>query len=159
MAAEFVVAGRRELPPGTVHWEFVLQSSEGGVWVYESGVAYDAAGQASVKAQAAAVVGWEPRSVVLVRKAWDLAQVVAEELATVVDGAVFCDVDNEVFFDARGTIVPVDSRDELEKRLANAFNNPQPFFDRWQREERERFAAKVAADSETKAANDWSDLD
>jgi hypothetical protein len=159
MAAEYIVAGRCGLPPGETPWELDIQSSEGGLAIYEPAARYDAAGQAGVAANTAAVVGWTPRSIVFVRKAWELARVVAEELAIAIDGAVFCDADLEIIFDARGTSVPVASRRELEERLLRAFRSPQPFFDRWEREERERFAAEKASDPAAAAANDWSDVD
>ncbi|MBK8015176.1 MAG: hypothetical protein IPK13_28030 [Deltaproteobacteria bacterium] len=47
-------------------------------------------------------------------------------------------MDNEVFFDAIGHAQPVGSILELEARLKGAFDNPQPFFDRWEKEEKAR---------------------
>ncbi|MGI5863337.1 MAG: hypothetical protein ACOX6T_14950 [Myxococcales bacterium] len=151
MAAEFIVAGRVELPERTTPWEHTIDSEQGGVLVYEASAYYDAAGREELSAQVAEVVGWEPKSIVLVRKAWDLARVVAEEL----EGAVFCDVDEEVVFDAAGKGSPADSLESLQDRLESAFGNPQPFFDRWKREEQERQQADPASSD----ANDWSDVE
>jgi hypothetical protein len=148
MPAEFIVVGRRALPPGEKPWELVVRSAEGTAELDEAAARYEGAGLASVFEHAAGIVGWLPRSLVFVRKAWDLAQVAAEELALALDGAVFCDVDGAVLFEARGAGEPVASRQELAARLQQAFDHPQPFFERWRREEREREAQVAAANGE-----------
>lgn len=125
-----------------------LQNDEGGVVIYEAEASGD------VEARAREVVGWTPEAIVFVRKAWDLAQVVAEELAVAIEGAVFCDVDDQVFFDAAGDARPAASLPELEARLKNAFENPEPFFERWEKEAK----ARQEGDPAVAADNDWSDL-
>ena len=152
MAAEFVIAGRRELPSRDQPWELEIENAQGGVSVREAAAAYDENDVVDVIRNVGEVVGWRPATLVFVRKAWELAQVVAEELATAVEGAVFCDVDGKVFFDAQGKARPAGSVRELEGRLRTAFDNPQPFFDRWEKEERAGFKPDAEAD-------DWSDVE
>jgi hypothetical protein len=159
MAAEFVIAGRLALPSRDKHWELEIENEEGGIDVYEASVRYDEDGCKQIEAQVTEIVGWAPRSIVFVRKAWELAQVVAEELATALEGAVYCDVDNEVFFDTAGKARPATTIPALEERLRQAFNNPQRFFDRWQREEQARFNRELGRDPSLVADNDWSDVD
>jgi hypothetical protein len=90
---------------------------------------------------------------VLVRKAWDLGRVAAEELASALEGVVFCDADGEVLFDAVGKAVLAASLQDLEDRLKHAFNHPEPFFKRWAEQEQ-----RLAKDPAAAAANDWSDV-
>jgi len=146
MAAEFIVAGRLPLPSHSEPWTCVLQNDEGGVEVYECSVAYE--DPARVATEVGKIVGWQPQSVVMVRKAWDLGRVVAEELTKALQGAVFCDVDDEVFFDAKDQSKPVSSLTELDSRLHHAFMHPEPFFARWEQDEQ-------SLDAEDE---DWSDL-
>lgn len=158
MAAEFIVAGRIELPPGDGVWDYVLKNDEGGLEVYEAAARYDSATLAEQSKWVADVVGWAPRSIVFVRKAWELGQVVAEELARALDGIVFCDVDGVVFFDGHDQPAPAASRRALEDRLAHSFNNPQSFFARQDSAEKARFEAELNTDPATADANDWSDI-
>lgn len=152
MGSEFVIAGRRELPPRAQPWVLELENEEGGIEVYEAAARYKAVGDFFKDVQD--TVGWMPRSVVLVRQAWELGQVAAEELASALEGAVFCDVDGEVFFDAAGKATPAASIQDLNHRLRHAFNHPEPFFKRWVEEEKRRLANDPAAAS----ASDWSDV-
>jgi hypothetical protein len=147
MAAEFIVAGRVPLPAHSEPWEYVLQNDEGGLEIYESAVAYE--DPARVAEEVGKVVGWQPQSVGMIRKAWELGRVVAEELASALQGAVFCDVDDDVFFDAKDQPKPVSSMAELESRLHHSFMHPEPFFARWDAQDKEDFVPDQEAE-------DWS---
>ncbi len=148
MAAEFVVLGRHPLPAGDAPWELAIEGESGGVDVYEAVLRYDLA---EVQRRYADALGWAPVSIVFVRKAWERAQVVAEELASAIEGAVVCDVDDEVIFDARGNRTPASSRSELAARLERAFAHPEPFFERWRAEESRQSVAGSSID--------WSDVE
>jgi hypothetical protein len=79
MSAEFVIAGRLELPARAKPWSIEIDNAESGVEVYEASAVYP--DPRDVSEQVKNVVGWEPKSIVFVRNAWELAEVVAEELA------------------------------------------------------------------------------
>jgi hypothetical protein len=147
MSAEFVIAGRIDLPARDKPWSIQIDNAEGGIEVYE-------ASAAGVTEQVKNVVGWEPKSIVFVRKAWELAEVVAEELATALRGAVYCDVDGDVTFDAADAPRPAHSLPELEARLRHAFDHPESVLARKAREDKDRIAADPAAAE----GNDWSDV-
>lgn len=106
----------------------------------------------------AGVLGWKPTVVVRVRRATDLGRVVAEELAAALDGAVYCDVDNVVFFDASGRATPAESLEVLEVRLKDAVKKPKRFFARWAKEEKARRDDEQKNDPNLRGANDWSDV-
>jgi len=157
MAAEYVVAGRRELPGGTNFgepWYYVLNNEEGSLEVYQAAQR----NEAELIDQADKILGWKPKSIVFVRKAWELAEVVAEELAIALEGAVFCDVACEVSFDAFEKAKPAASLPELEERLKSAFNNPGPFFEQREKESREEWKILLATDPTVIRANDWSEV-
>ena len=152
MSAEFVVAGRIDLPARDTPWSIEMDNDEGGIEVYEA-AAVHADGQ-KVTAYVQSVVGWAPASIVFVRKAWERAEVVAEELAVALRGAVFCDVDAEVTFDAADAPRPASSLQELEARLRHAFDHPEAVLARKAAEEK----ARIAADPAAADADDWSEL-
>lgn len=132
MVAEFVIAGRRALPGKNAPWYVELESHEGSVSVYTVGL-----DQFDYVAHIRDLVGFEPLSVVLVRKAWGCAQVVAEVIAGAVEGVVFCDVDCMIIFDAKSKSTAYESRNALAKEMRRAFDHPEPFFERWAREANE----------------------
>jgi hypothetical protein len=151
MAAEFVIAGRRELPGGDAPWQLRLESDEGSIVVYTPQ-------SDDYRAHVARVVGFEPRTIVMVRKAWDCAQVVAEVLAEAIDGYVYCDFGNDLVFDAAGTHVPYGSRDELAAAMRAAFCNPAPYFERWEQAAKAAFSERLKLDPVLAAENDWSEI-
>ena len=119
MAAEFIVGGRRKLPWHFGHWDVVIEDEDiGSINVYEPIVTREFAEH--VKSR----LGFEPRSILQIRKAWDVSEAVATALATAIDGAFYCDYDPEhVIFDAgdRGSKVP--KLRELERILRQAFQD------------------------------------
>lgn len=157
MAAEFVIAGRTALPAGDEPWELELLNDEGGVIVYTP-----SSGDAAYTAHVARIVGFAPVSIVMVRKAWDCGQVVAELIAEAVDGAMFCDVDNAVLFDAhsdpRRSPVAYPSRGALEAKLRYAFRHPEPYFARWDQAVRASFHVQLQRDPKLASDNDWSEI-
>ncbi len=149
MAAEFIVAGRRALPPRSKAWSLELRSEAGSVEVYERDEDFGSARPGG--SEVSDTAGWVPVCVVRVRKAWDNAQVVAEVIAQAVEGAVFSDAEWEVIFDARGQHAQPASLQALESALQAAFDNAEPYFERWAREE-------LAAREPDAEADDWSEL-
>lgn len=107
--------------------------------------------------------GFAPACVVVLDPAWVASEAVARELALAVEGVVWCDVDEEILFDAKGIAEPCGSRQELESRLERAFERAGAA---WAEEEalaakadEDRFArAKTEDPTGVATDNDWSDL-
>lgn len=153
MAAEFVIAGRHALPDDAP-WELEMDNDDGGIVVYTP-----EKGDEEYRAYVRRIVGFDPASIMIVRKAWDCAQVVAEVIAEAVEGCVFCDFDNGIVHDAKGHHVSCSTRKDLERKMKHAFAHPEPYFRRWEKEERASFTKRIEEDPKLAAENDWSDVD
>ncbi len=154
MATVFIIAGRRELPGGNQPWEVELANDDDD----DEAVVYTPVSPASkLEKYVRKTVGFQPVSIVLVN-AGDCTEVVAEVLASALDGVAFCNYDSEVSFDGAGRATPCESRSELENRIKQAFRHPEPYFARWEREAQERYTEQFALDPELVKSNDWSDV-
>ena len=157
MAVEYYVLARTPLPGRSAPWSMVVESTEGALAISED--TSDDTRQ-FVK-ELVPELSFEPKSVIRVRKGgWELADVVAEVIASALDGLVTDDVQGGISLDAQqiGASEPPASLAELEERIRDAFTSPEPFLEAQEQREQRRRKAAADADPSSATENDWSEL-
>ncbi len=178
MALEYVVAGRRSLPGmfrlARWSWVFSIDCSddeaeedddapswgEGSFELDEIRRNDGADFYTFVKRHA----GFEPRSVITIRKAgWELSRAAAEVVAAALDGVMFVDgLVEEHGVEQPPATPPAQSIEELQARIEAAARAPAAFFERWEqaaRRAQEEHDRLHPEDAELRSReNDWSDV-
>ena len=170
MGLEYVVAGRRALPPHKGAWVYELQHDgdeddeddedcldEGLLQACEILRPKNAKFFAAVKR----IVGFAPAVVITIDPAaWEMSAIAAEVLAEALDGAMYCDglVDQHgLEYEPAEPAEPVTTIAELEARLIAAYEDPKPYFARRAARHAARQAEPAALDPAAAAqrAKDW----
>lgn len=146
MPLELVIAGRRPLPHGSRPWTFELDHipdddedddedgeadadadllGEGALVAFEPPAA-----DTAFHAEVAAVVGFSPASLIVIRPAsWRMSELAAALIARALEGAVYvrdpAGAPPRPLLDAHGHAAPAQTLDDLEERIERAYDDPR----------------------------------
>ncbi|WPB82165.1 hypothetical protein KYC5002_24000 [Archangium violaceum] len=147
MSFEYVIAGRRALPPHEGAWVYYLEHDEDGDEDDEDEEYRDRFDEGSLEsceilpkgndeyfAEVERLVGFVPAVVITIDPAaWEVSTLVAEVLAEALDGVMYCDalVDKYGLEYVPTAAAPaVTTIDELEARIFAAYEDPEPYLTR-----------------------------
>ncbi|WP_120642228.1 hypothetical protein [Corallococcus llansteffanensis] len=174
MGFEYVIAGRRALPPHEAPWVYELEQAyeeddedeerfdEGSLDACEILPENNEEFFAAVER----LVGFVPAVVITIDPAaWEASTLVAEVLADALDGVMYCDgLVNEHGLE----YVPTEGApaattiDELEARIFASYKDPEPYFTRRAARQAARLAEANARDpvgaAKRAAESDWGDV-
>ncbi|MCY1019269.1 hypothetical protein [Pyxidicoccus sp. MSG2] len=181
MSFEYVIAGRRALPPHEGAWVYYLEHDEDEV-EDEDGEEdefknrFDEGSLESCEilpkgndeffAEVERLVGFVPAVVITIDPAaWEVSTLVAEVLAEALDGVMYCDgLVNEFGLEYVPTAAAsaVSTIDELEARIFAAYEDPKPYVTRRAERGAARQAEADARDpvgaAKRAAESDWGDV-
>jgi hypothetical protein len=179
MGFEYVIAGRRALPPHEAPWVYELEQDvddedededeelkkrfdEGSLQACEILPENNEKFFAAVER----LVGFVPAVVITIDPAaWEASTMVAEVLADALDGVMYCDgLVNEHGLEYVPTAgaSAVTTIDELEARIFASYEDPEPYFTRRAERQAARLAESNARDpvgaAKRAAESDWGDV-
>jgi hypothetical protein len=144
MGLEYVIAGRRALPPHEGAWVYNLEHDEDEDEDGEFRNRFDEGSLQSCEllpkgndeffAEIERRVGFVPAVVITIDPAaWEVSTLVAEVLAEALDGVMYCDGLVDEFgleYVPTAAASAVSTIDELEARIFAAYENPKPYVTR-----------------------------
>lgn len=123
---EIYIIGRESLPPHAEYWNKLIGNQLETIEIYEVNN-QDCPGVLQFIKKLDWELGFNPKSIIKIRKALDGAYAIAFVISESVAGIIFDDYDGALKYDSKNIVNGAESIGELEGKCKIAFDNPDPY--------------------------------